>query len=210
MTTASESQRRRGRPPKGERLDTRQELLDAALQLFADQGYAATTVRQIAEVVGVRDSAIYGHFSAKQELLDELIAESGPQLLERLGIDAGETAERSPAEALPALACRLVDAWDRPRARMLISLVTREGLVGTQDTLEDLEARLRPAFTAWSERGDLRADLPADQLLWEFVTPLMATRLLYLHGQASRAERKRGRELAHRHVAHFLSTCAIP
>lgn len=85
MATSPPGQRRRGRPPKGTRGDTRQELLDAALRLFAWQGYAATTVRQIADEVGIRDSAIYAHFESKSELPDALVQEAGPSCVDELG-----------------------------------------------------------------------------------------------------------------------------
>lgn len=89
-----------------------------------------------------------------------------------------------------------------------MSLVTREGLVETKDTVEDLQDQIRPAFATWAKRGDLRSGLSVEHLPWEFVTPLVAIWVLYLHGHISTAERKRGRGLAARHVDHFLSTCS--
>ncbi len=48
---------------------TRQHLLDEARRLFRDQGYAATSLEQIAEAAEVTKGAIYGHFSTKEDLL---------------------------------------------------------------------------------------------------------------------------------------------
>jgi AcrR family transcriptional regulator len=48
---------------------TRQRLLDEAQRLFRDQGYAATSLEQIAEAAEVTKGAIYGHFSTKEDLL---------------------------------------------------------------------------------------------------------------------------------------------
>lgn len=52
---------------------TKQEILDAALELFSVQGYAATAVSQIADAVGIRKASLYSHFASKQEILDTLL-----------------------------------------------------------------------------------------------------------------------------------------
>lgn len=56
-----------GRHP-GER-DTRERILDVALELFTEQGYDKTTLRQIAEPLGFTQAAIYYHFAAKEDIL---------------------------------------------------------------------------------------------------------------------------------------------
>ncbi|MDA8067964.1 MAG: TetR family transcriptional regulator [Actinomycetota bacterium] len=48
---------------------TRQKLLLAAQRLFREQGYAATSLDQIAEAAALTKGAIYGHFSSKEDLL---------------------------------------------------------------------------------------------------------------------------------------------
>ncbi|MGV0627066.1 TetR/AcrR family transcriptional regulator [Mycolicibacter minnesotensis] len=88
---------RRGRPRlvasrrPGQR--ARDEILDAAAELFTTVGYAATSTRRIAESVGIRQASLYHHFAAKDDILDalltgtveasvtlaaELLAEDGP------------------------------------------------------------------------------------------------------------------------------------
>jgi len=208
MATPASGERRRGRPPKGTRGDTRQELLDAALGLFAKQGYAATTVRQIAEEVGIRDSAIYAHYESKSELLDALVEEAGPHSLDDLGLDFSTLAEREPADVLPEFFDRLISAWDKPRARQLVSLLIREGLSGVTDIVGDVRDRFAGHFRAWVREGELRDDVEVDQLLWELITPLAAIRILHLNTHASPARRKEGRALARRHVDYFLLTTA--
>lgn len=51
----------------------RGQILDAAAQLFRDQGYSATTLRQIADAAGMQAGSIYYHFAAKDEILDEVL-----------------------------------------------------------------------------------------------------------------------------------------
>ena len=52
---------------------TKQEILDAALEIFSVQGYEATSISQLAEAVGIRKASLYSHFENKQAILDALI-----------------------------------------------------------------------------------------------------------------------------------------
>ena len=53
--------------------NTKQEILNAALELFSVQGYEATSISQIAEAVGIRKASLYSHFDNKQAILDGLM-----------------------------------------------------------------------------------------------------------------------------------------
>ena len=63
-------------PPDGDEpaaaASTRERILDVALDLFVDQGYDGTSLRQIAERLGVTKAAIYYHFEAKEDILTAL------------------------------------------------------------------------------------------------------------------------------------------
>lgn len=52
---------------------TRQQIMDAALELFSVQGFEATSVSQIADAVGIRKASLYSHFESKQAILDALV-----------------------------------------------------------------------------------------------------------------------------------------
>ena len=52
---------------------TKKKIYDASVLLFAQKGYKATTVREIARKVGIQQSAIYNHFKNKEAILDEII-----------------------------------------------------------------------------------------------------------------------------------------
>lgn len=52
---------------------SRSQILDAAALLFRDQGYAATTLRQIADAIDMKAGSIYYHFASKDEILDEVL-----------------------------------------------------------------------------------------------------------------------------------------
>jgi len=52
----------------------REEILDAAAELFTNLGYASTSTRRIADAVGVRQASLYHHFATKDDILDALLA----------------------------------------------------------------------------------------------------------------------------------------
>ena len=56
-----------------ERGNTKQEILDVALELFSVKGYEATSLSVIADAVGIRKASLYSHFENKQAILDALV-----------------------------------------------------------------------------------------------------------------------------------------
>jgi len=57
------------------RTDTRQQIRAVALELFAEQGYEKTSLREIAERLGVTKAAVYYHYRTKEEILTSLLDE---------------------------------------------------------------------------------------------------------------------------------------
>ena len=66
--------------------DTRQRILDKALELFSAKGYDAVGVAEIAKAVGIKAPSLYNHFASKQAIFDALV-ESTTARYER-GTDA--------------------------------------------------------------------------------------------------------------------------
>ena len=58
-----------------DRGNTKQEILEASLELFSVQGFEATSISQIASAVGIRKASLYSHFENKQAILDALVKE---------------------------------------------------------------------------------------------------------------------------------------
>jgi AcrR family transcriptional regulator len=76
---------------------TRERILDVALDLFVEQGYDGTSLRQIAERLGVTKAALYYHFSAKDDILTALhlrLHEFGKSALATMTGDEPITLER--------------------------------------------------------------------------------------------------------------------
>ncbi|UDL80908.1 TetR/AcrR family transcriptional regulator [Corynebacterium uberis] len=81
------SPRRRGRT-------AREEILDAASELFTTQGFATTSTHQIAEAVGIRQASLYYHFPSKTEIFLTLLSSTidpSITLVEELGRVQDET-----------------------------------------------------------------------------------------------------------------------
>jgi AcrR family transcriptional regulator len=55
------------------RTDTRNRILSVALRLFATQGFANTSLREIADELGVTKAALYFHFKTKEEILNGIL-----------------------------------------------------------------------------------------------------------------------------------------
>jgi AcrR family transcriptional regulator len=78
---------------KGDR--TRQVIMDAAYRLIIKQGYAATSMRQIADRSGLALGGIYNHFSSKEEVFRSIVQERHPflEILPVLSLVRGKKVE---------------------------------------------------------------------------------------------------------------------
>lgn len=55
-----------------ELMDTKNKIIAVAIEQFSDQGYDNTSIRKIADIVGIKGSSIYNHFNSKEEILEEI------------------------------------------------------------------------------------------------------------------------------------------
>ena len=75
-------------------LDTKEKILDTAEKLFGEQGYGATSLRQIIAEAGVNLAAVHYHFGSKEELLDAVVVRKlSPINEERLALLDGAMAD---------------------------------------------------------------------------------------------------------------------
>src|SRR4051812_49215131 len=141
VSTTGKRRRGPGRPPKAEAGDTKAALIDVALKLFAQRGYAGTSIRAIAREIGLSESVLYAHFESKQAIYDATMKLVGPQV----AINALDVAPlgTDPAEFIRRFADRVILAWDTPQARQVISLVSRDGLIHERTLTEGIERAIR-------------------------------------------------------------------
>ncbi|WP_083828443.1 MULTISPECIES: TetR/AcrR family transcriptional regulator [Protofrankia] len=62
-----------GRAPRSHAADTRDRILAVAVQLFNERGYAGTSIRDIAQCLGMTKAALYYHFASKDMILDAAV-----------------------------------------------------------------------------------------------------------------------------------------
>lgn len=99
---------------------TRTRILNTALDLFCARGYEKTSMRDVAEDVGVTKAAVYYHFAAKEEILLDLFSTALDEL--EAGIDALARTGPSPERGENVLAFYLDFLIDHERLmRLLVS-----------------------------------------------------------------------------------------
>ena len=71
--------------------ERREEILALAAKIFADKGYASTSVREIADAAGILSGSLYHHFASKEAMLDEIMHGFLDHIVEqyRATVDAG-------------------------------------------------------------------------------------------------------------------------
>ncbi|MEW9555879.1 TetR/AcrR family transcriptional regulator [Nonomuraea sp. NPDC050783] len=197
------NRRRPGRPAKAEAGDTKNALLDAALRLFAQNGYAGTSIRAIAREVGLSESVLYAHFDDKRALYDAAMRLAGPQVA-TLAVD---DAPDEPAAFVETFAEQVLAVWDSPRSRQVISLVSRDARMNDEMLelgIEEALAHLAHRFAGWLAAGRVRTDLgsPGD-LAYALLAPIAHARQLWLHAEATESQRERAHDRIRAHAALF-------
>ena len=159
-------------PPRRERAEsarssgdattsTRERILDIALELFAEQGYDATSLRDIAERLGTTKAALYYHFERKEDILLELhlrLHVLGREALEQLDLLEDGQAR---ADAWPALIDNFIDQVIDNRELILMHQRNAHALAQIADTErhradnDDLEQQFRRLLQS--------ADIPLDR-----------------------------------------------
>ena len=93
--------------------DTRQRILDTALDLFIERGYDKTSLREIAERVGVTKAALYYHFSSKEEIIRTLVQ----PLFDQMGPLAEALSSRPDLKTWGAGLAAIID-WVLPQRKL--------------------------------------------------------------------------------------------
>lgn len=176
------------RPRKDDARDTRRDILDRALELFATHGFTGSSMRDIARAVGVRESALYHHFPNKNAILTTVLEESGPGAVN--GLMTGDLVRiiesMGPQQFLKTMGEAVVALWASDRERHLLRLIMAEfprlkeaGLFDPQKQLMSVRARLGQVFAALAQKALIRPVDPVTTAL-RFMGPLLLIRILHL------------------------------
>lgn len=122
--------------------ETKADIRKVAIELFTEQGYEATSLREIAERLGITKAALYYHFSSKEDIVRSLFSAH----LDSLDQMVAWAREQTPAADLPN---RAVDR--------MVDLVTGDGLpamrfaLANQHIVRDLHPGRENAFAKLAE-----------------------------------------------------------
>jgi AcrR family transcriptional regulator len=102
-------------------IDKRRNILDAAIKVFARQGFHSTRVSDIADEAGVAYGLVYHYFDSKDEVLNELFTERWSLLL--TAIEEADASTESPRSKLAAVAAFIVDSYQHNPELMKVIIV---------------------------------------------------------------------------------------
>ena len=142
--------------------DRRDVILERAADLFARQGVAATTVREIADAVGILSGSLYHHFASKDEIVDAIVGSFMDDLVSRYD-EVLATGDDARARLRGLVVASLATVASHPHATEIYQKDARYLAEGKAPVAEN--ARLiRRAWIGVLEdgvaAGQFRADVP--------------------------------------------------
>jgi TetR/AcrR family transcriptional regulator, fatty acid metabolism regulator protein len=152
-------------PARSAPVDKRRIILDAAVRVFARQGFHTCRVSDIADEAGVAYGLVYHYFQSKDEVLDTLFLERWDVLLEAISeVDASSQPAR---DKLRAIAGFIIDSYrhDPDLMKVIIVEVTRAAnSFGAAHLGKITEAygQISGIVAQAQERGEFRADVTAE------------------------------------------------
>jgi AcrR family transcriptional regulator len=131
---------------KGER--TAQRILDVAEALFAERGFAGTTLRDVAAAAGLRNPSLYNHFSSKEALYAAVLERGLSPIIAGLGDFIAEPGERDASALVDRMMTLLAEHPMLPR------LIQHETLSGGAHLSPMLRDWIQPAFEHANEMAE--------------------------------------------------------
>jgi AcrR family transcriptional regulator len=167
------------------RRETRRRILVAALELFAERGFEAVTVEEIADRADVARGTVFNHFTTKDSLC-EAIGELQVELL-REAVREGRIHGPSSGEKI-AQAMRLLAAFPSQSPEHCRTLLVRALTHLRPGELNECARQLFAMFEGWvaegQRSGELRADLPSCELAGFMMGLRFQATLLWAYGFA--------------------------
>lgn len=147
---------------KAPAVDKRRQILDAAVRVFAHQGFHATRVSDIADEAGVAYGLVYHYFRSKDAVLNELFVERWSLLL--VAIEEADRAGGSHRARLAAVASFIIDSYrhDPELMKVIIVEVTRAANSFGRTHLEEIRRAyqsIAKIVADGQEDGEFRGDI---------------------------------------------------
>ncbi|MHB9754347.1 TetR/AcrR family transcriptional regulator [Streptomyces sp. BYX5S] len=152
-TKSTKPAKKKPQPSTAAAPERRGELLHTAAEVFAEQGYNATTVRKIADHAGMLAGSLYYHFDSKESMLEEILRTFLDELWS--GYDTVLDDELGPRETLEALVTESFREIDRHRAAVAIYQRESQQLVAQErfEFLAESQRRFERTWLTTLERG---------------------------------------------------------
>jgi TetR/AcrR family transcriptional regulator, fatty acid metabolism regulator protein len=159
-------------PARSPAVDKRRLILDAAVRVFARQGFHTCRVSDIADEAGVAYGLVYHYFKSKDEVLNELFTERWSLLL--TAIEEADREQPTPREKLAAVAEFIVESYryDPDLMKVIIVEVTRAANSFGRTHLPEINR-------AYEMIAKIVADGQAEGTFREDVDPLFASMWFY-------------------------------
>ena len=166
---------------------TRQRILDAGLALFAERGYPATSVNQIARAAGVSTETIYASVGSKRGIIDALLAQIDTERVAERAAAAYAAGGGTPLAAIAVIAEMSVRFWVEHGTfvGVLRNGIGDPGIGGAWLARQAARRELLRSFVAGWPAGAMRADLDLDQaadVAWTLTSDQVYTLLVELRG----------------------------
>lgn len=185
------------------RAGRRAELLATAAEVFASQGYSATTVRKVADAAGILGGSLYYHFDSKEAMADEILSTFLDEMwaaYDRVlaaGLGARDTLEGIVVESFRSI--------DRHRPAVVLyqneskHLATSERFHYLHDSRRRFEEMWLSLLARGMEEGVFRADLDPS-LVYRFIRDTVWVAANWYH----RGGRLSADDIAKQYLAMFL------
>ncbi len=161
--------------------DTRERILAAALEMFSQNGFAGTNIRELSASLGMGKSSLYRHFESKEAIWNALLDEMIAYYDARFGSSEHLPPVPESLEGLVRMTMQMANFTIRDekiiKTRKLLSIEQyrdeRAKALATKHFLTGLTDMFTPIFSAMMDRGLLRRD-DARELAFAYTAPISA------------------------------------
>ena len=150
-------------------MSTKEKILDAALTLFAENGYDGTSVEQIANIVGIKAPSLYKHYKGKEDILNALIDSAETRYEEMFGSEKNiGRVPQSREEFIKVTMERISFTMRDPIIRKTRMLLVQEQFrneriseVTTRHQLDGIQGMFAKIIKGMMDEGMVKKDDPA-------------------------------------------------
>ena len=161
--------------------DTKERILEAALEMFSQNGYAGTNIRELSASLGLVKSGVYKHYESKEAIWNALLDEMIAYYAEHFGSSEHLPPVPDSPEGLVTMTMQMVNfTVHDERIIMTRKVLTLEQFrdgrareLATKHFLTGLTEIFTHIFAGMMDKGSIRRDDPA-MLAFAYTTPISA------------------------------------